>query len=461
MLAGVARVDITPPLALPLRCWAARTARANAAHEPLLAQALVLRDRDDHSVAIVAVDLPHVGRGLTDSIRERARTLGVQSLLINASHTHGGPPLNLGGGVTWTTEDPEYAAYAAILPELVFGAVYSAHHHVQPVRIGSGWGRVEGVSVNRVRHTDAVDDSVQVVRVDTLDGAPLAILSSFACHGTCMAGHVPDWNADFAAPLRDCVQREFMGAECLFLQGCAGDVAPWDFWMGNPHPRAHSYANRDELGHELGTEVAHVATGLETAADGRVAATSTILPLRRRQPPFTDSELEEVATDLRNRPEETYPPLWPPDIHTVNSAQRYPLPYQRGAVGMYRNMRLRRDEPLQAEVQAIALGDAAIVANPFELFNGPGQQIRSASPFSGATLVLGYSNDYLGYLPRIEDFLQIADVPLAEVLDQDRFRWAYGMTNTHVHPGELDKLVDASIDALRGVSSRSDPVHSA
>jgi hypothetical protein len=117
-------------------------------------------------------------------------------------------------------------------------------------------------------------------------------------------------------------------------------------------------------------------------------------------------------------------------------------------------MRTRRATPLDAEVQAVAIGDAAIVANPFELFNGPGVDIRRASPFKGATLVLGYSNDYLGYLPRTADFRLIADVPLEEILDQDRYRWAYGITNTNVEPGELDKLIAASAEALRAVHQR-------
>jgi hypothetical protein len=139
-------------------------------------------------------------------------------------------------------------------------------------------------------------------------------------------------------------------------------------------------------------------------------------------------------------------------VHTVNSAQLFPLPYQLGAVGMYRNMRQRRDAPLLAEVQAIRIGDAAIVANPFELFNEPGLDIRQRSPVTGPTFVLGYSNDYLGYLPRTEDFLKITDVPLEEILNQDQYRWAYGMTNTHVQVGEIGKLIDASADALRRVS---------
>jgi Neutral/alkaline non-lysosomal ceramidase, N-terminal len=453
--AGVARVDITPPLGLPLRCWAARAARAQSAHEPLLAQALVVRDNQGSTAAIVAVDLPHVGRGLTNRVRKRIHDLldiPGESILINASHSHGGPPLDLGGGIVWNRQDPEFEAYAAVLPELLVGAVYGAWHAMRPATVGSGTGSVSGVSVNRVRHDDAIDDSVQVLRLEGADGGPLAVLASFACHGTCMAGHVPDWNADFAAPLRAAVSSQ-LGGECLFLQGCAGDVAPWDFWMGNPAPKQHSYANRDELGRLVGLEVARVAARLNVSADADLSITSNVVPLRRRQLPFEDEELAAVSQGLASLPLPTFPELWADHVHTVNSAQLFPLLYQRGAVGMYRNMRQRRDEPLLAEVQAIRIGDAAIVANPFELFNGPGLDIRQQSPVGGATFVLGYSNDYLGYLPRTEDFLKIADVPLGDILNQDEYRWAYGMTNTHVQVGELDKLIVASVDALRRVSA--------
>jgi hypothetical protein len=378
------------------------------------------------------------------------------AVLLNASHTHSGPPLDLGNGVSWTAQDPEHGRYAAVLPELIAGAVYGAYYARRAARVGSGSGHAPGVSVNRVLHEEPVDDSVQVLRVDALDGSPMAVLGSFACHGTCMGGHVPDWNADFAAPLRLAVERGLSAiVECLFLQGCAGDIAPWDFWMGNPRPRTHSYANRDELGERVGNEMARVAGEVQTTADARVAASSRLLPMRRRQLSWDQPELDLIERSLRNQPNPDYPELWADHVHTVNSAQLFPLSYQRGAVGMYQNMRARRDEPLQAEVQAVAIGDAAIVANPFELFNGPGLDIRARSPFSGATFVLGYSNDYLGYLPRTADFSKIVGVPLEEILDQDQYRWAYGMTNTHVELGEIDKLIDASAEALHEVHARS------
>ncbi|HET6319294.1 MAG TPA: hypothetical protein VFG86_22795, partial [Chloroflexota bacterium] len=175
MLAGVARVDITPPLGLPLRAWAARTARAKTTHEPLLAQAVVVDDKAGGKAAIVALDLPHVGRGLTEDVRARVQaSTGIGAVLLNASHTHSGPPLDLGGGVSWTPEDPEYARYAALLPELVAGAVYGACHARRRARTASGSGRVAGVTVNRVHPDDRIDDSIQVLRIDGESGSPLA-----------------------------------------------------------------------------------------------------------------------------------------------------------------------------------------------------------------------------------------------------------------------------------------------
>jgi hypothetical protein len=451
--AGVARVDITPPCGFPFSAWGLRTGVAVGTHDPLLAQALVLDD-GERMLAIVTVDLVGVGREFTDDVRRRANALtGIppEAILINASHNHSGPPgIPPRAGAAARAQVPGYEGYAAALPADVAGAVFSAHRHRRAARVGAGSGRATGISVNRVRREDPIDDSVQVLRVDGEDGRPIATVVGFACHGTSMGGHTLLWNADFPAPLRDAVERGNPGTECLFLQGCAGDIAPWDYWFGNDHARPMTYQNRDALGEALAAEVLRVLPTIDPSGEARLAATSRTVSMRRRQLPWPEEALELIERGLRNRPDPDYPEVWPDDLHTTNSAQRFPLHYQRGALAMYRDMRRRKDEPLLAEVQALAVGDAAIAANPFELFNGPGLQIRARSPFA-TTFVLGYSNDYLGYLPRTEDFRLIADVPLEEILDQDAYRWAYGMTNTHVDVGELDKLVDASAEALAQV----------
>jgi neutral ceramidase len=456
--AGTSRVDITPPNGHPFSSWGLRTGVAVGIHDPLLAQALVLDD-GERALAIVALDLCNVARAFTDDVRQRVQSLTdipPEAVLLNSSHNHSGPPgVPQRSGVSLGQTPPAYAPYAAALPDLVAGAVFSAYYNRRPARIGAGMGQAAGISVNRVHRNDPKDEQVGVLRVDAADGQPIATVARFSCHGTCMAGQTLLWNADFAAPLRDAVQRGRAG-ETLFLQGCAGDIAPWDFWFGNDEAKRHTYENRDELGARLGAEVLRVLPTIHTTGDVRLGFSSRMLPLERRKLAWDHDELDLLARSLENATPPAFPEVWPDDLHTANSAQRFPLHYQRGAVRMYRDMRARKDEPLLAEVQALAIGNvAAIVANPFELFNGAGLEIQSKSPFGAApTLVLGYTNDYLGYLPRTQDFRLIADVPLEEVLDQDRYRWAYGITNTHVQDGELDKLIAASTEALAEVHAQ-------
>jgi hypothetical protein len=342
---------------------------------------------------------------------------------------------------------PAFGRYADALGDLLSGAAYAAWRRLEPLRVGSASGRAEGVSGNRVDHARAVDDSLAVLRIDRVDGRPLAAVVNFAVHPISVGGVTVEWDAEYIAPLRAAVESAVPGVECIFLQGCAGDVAPYDWWFGNDEASRHGYELRDRLGRAIGEQAIGLYEGIRGEADAPLAAETVWLDLRRRRHGYSEAELRELAAELDGDPTSDWPEVWAPEVHTMTSAQMFPRTYQQGAVRMYIDMLERADEPVRTQVVGYRIGDAAIVTNPFELFNAAGRRIKERSPFA-ATMAAAYANDYAGYLPEGSDLDLVEGVPVREIVNQDEWRWAYGITNTNVDRGEVDRLVDESVDLL-------------
>ena len=447
--AGVARVDITPPLGVPVGCWAARKALAQGSMEPLVAQAVVLSD-GERTAAIVATDLVFAGAELAATVREHVtRLTGIpaSAVSVHASHNHSAPSLARGSTVGGLPDIPAFSRYADALGDLLAGAVYAAWRRLEPARIGAETTATPGLRGNRVDRTRAVDDSLTVIRIDRADGTHLAALVSTAAHPITVGGTTMSWDAEYIAPVRTTFGAVHPAVECVFLQGCAGDLAPFDWWFGDSEASPHGYEARDRLGRAIGEAALDLYAAIPTTHDARVAADSVWLDLRRRRHEYEADELRALIAELEAEPDPGWPEVWGPEVHTMTSAQMFPRTYKLGALKMYLDMLERADEPARAELVGIAAGDTAIVTNPFELFNHAGVRIKEASPF-GTTVAAAYANDYAGYLPETSDYDLVAGVPLQEIVDQDNWRWAYGITNTNVDRGETDRVVDESIALL-------------
>src|SRR6185369_7706475 len=225
--AGVAKVDITPSFFGPMYGYAnRRCGPANGTHDPLFAKALVLRTGDAR-VAIVTLDLGSIAS--ENLHRDVATKLGIPVLLLSASHTHSGP-LYLDGTSPYLKE----------LEQKVFAAVEQASKSMFPARLGVGRGSAQ-LGYNRLLLREdgraravfdnldripygPVDPEFTLLRVEDESGRARALMVHYAVHAVVLGPSSCKYSADYPGVLQSRVESEMPGAQCMFVQGGAGDI---------------------------------------------------------------------------------------------------------------------------------------------------------------------------------------------------------------------------------------------
>ena len=295
---------------------------------------------------------------------------------MNAAHNHSAPSISRGARSVGSPR-PAFERYATSLPDQLAGAVYSAWRHRRPARVGSAsaapspsTGRAERPSTTRGCCASTARTGL---RSRWWRGSPATRRS--------WAGTDPRVERRVPGAAAGCGRARDAGSRGPVPAGVRRRHRRLGLLVREPRARRHSYESRDELGEAVAAAVLETLPGITTSADATLAARSKVLELERRRIPYTLDELESKIAAIDALPEPSFPEVWPESLHTATSAQDFQPYYQRSSCTMYADMLRRSGEPIRAEIQALAIGDAAIVANPFELFNECGTRIRELSPF--------------------------------------------------------------------------------
>jgi hypothetical protein len=252
-----------------------RLTGAQGTLDPLYARVLVLEVAEKR-LAIVDLDLGRTfGPASLERLRAAARqSSGISYTLVQATHTHAGPVIMdeyPSGPPAWET--------AAL--EKIGKAIEEAHAHAVPAQLGTGYGATY-IGYNRRRvnpdgtvtmfwnnpthvATAPVDPTVAVLRVDTTEGKPLAVLVNYSCHAVVLGPDNLQYSADFPGVMTKTLEQAF-GANpplCFFLQGAPGDINSFDAAVPL---QENALARRDWAGQHLGEEAARVAREIHTQA---------------------------------------------------------------------------------------------------------------------------------------------------------------------------------------------------
>src|SRR5436309_2540782 len=116
----------------------------------------------------------------------------------------------------------------------------------------------------------AIDRRLDVARLDTADGAPLATIAGFACHPVSQGGRMTALTADIPGRMRSAAEA-LTGSPCVFIQGAAGNI--------NPVQMEHSYEPARRLGTILGAAVVQAYEEAEPEPAEVVGTLRADLPL--------------------------------------------------------------------------------------------------------------------------------------------------------------------------------------
>ncbi len=420
--AGAASVPITPPVGVDLMGYLRRSEPTRGYGQPMEATALVL-DRGDVRLVLVGADLIGASGAWAQEVRERiGSTVGTPAdhVLLNSQHTHAAPPTpgwaKIGGDAEWNGEE---IRYGEAVGDLLVSAAAEAARRLRPARIGFGRCEAEEITVNRrQRHEgttilgwnadEACDRDVAVIRVDSEDGAAICTVVAFASHPVVVGPDVAEASSDFVGPLRERV-RAWTGGECVFLQGCAGNIIPFASFHEARGPerdfgerlaltalRARAAAPLRPMRREgtlAGSAVPWVMWREvpDGEQDTTLAAVERRVALPLLEPPTLDEivalreELEHRAAELQAAGEPRT--VWNPVVLHVRWAKAVEERVADGTV----------EHEVEVPLQAVRIGGACITAWPCEPFCELGLEVkeRSGAPFP---VTLGYSNGLVGYV---------------------------------------------------------------
>ncbi len=388
MRAGVAKVDITPPVGVELSGYVARQQPSVGIRDQLYAGALVLDD-GRRRAAIVACDLIGLTRTSVEAIRklvsQNTKVPG-ENVMICCTHTHSGPAtlrLRNCGRIDKT--------WMSLLYHQVTGAVMRAEKNLKEVRTGFGQGTVT-VGINRravsIQIKEAVVDStLGILKIEDLNENPVAALLNYPCHGVVLSPENRLVSADFPGAAVRFVERNLpANPVIIYTNGACGDI--------NPCLTDNSFKQVEKIGTIIGTEAVKIIASTETThnLDLAVASRAVELPLQRMTREQIEAQLQHYSQQYYSEGSD-----WPYVNRRIYEAMKQ---WAQETMTLLEAGAL--PNAVSTEVQVIRIGELYIVAIPGEAFCQIGLAIKEHSP--GRTLVIGYANDVVGYIPTEEAF---------------------------------------------------------
>ena len=384
---GFAKIDVTPTKPVHLTSYGDDETRiSEGAMHDIFVHAVVMRDEDGKTIAIVTTDQSWGNANMLNDIRplvEEKWGLASDSFMLGGIHNHNAPhyAYHDENGQEWTEtfQNAIVDVIGLAIEDLAPAKIEvgrTATEHLTFVRrylLANGDWSGDNSNYNHnstiVSHETDADEEVQLVRFVREGDHKDIVMVNWQAHAA-KHGHTNFISADFAGPLRDKVEST-MGVHCIFYQGACGNL--------NPVSRIAGECPTGGTGYERAVEHG------ELVADVAIKALNTVGVMKEIKSGKIQTKQEIFSTDAAFD-----------------------------------------------ESNTIAVGDLSFVTFPAEFFDVLGKKIKDDTPFE-MTVLLGFHCGKGQYLASYEGYLH----------------GGYEPTNTRYAAGDGEKFVDFYLQKLK------------
>ncbi len=398
--AGASVIDITPTKFPVIVNGMFQEQTADRPHDPLHARCLVLDDGTTR-IAVAVVDNCLMPRELLDEAKRlasEATGIPADRMLISATHTHLAPSVM---GALGSDADPDYVRF---LPPRIAEGIELAVKNLRPAKIG--WALAKDFehthcrrwilrpdklrtdpfgrrSVRAMMHpghrnpdfvgpAGPVDPDLSILSVQSPDGKPIALLANYSMHYFGSPPISADYFGLFAEKFRKQTGAENLDPPfvAILSQGTSGDLQWMDYSQQQTPHDINSFADA----------IAQIAFESYKKIEYRNWA-----PLLMRE--------NKLTLDVRLPDEARL--AWARNVVAGMGGKK---PTTLEEIYAREQLFLVEQPTRELKIQALRIGDLAIVALPCEVFGITGLKIKAQSPFV-PTFNIELANGADGYIP--------------------------------------------------------------
>lgn len=400
MQAGCGRCEITPRVGVELCGFGPFINRHSiAVRDRLWARALAVK-AGGKTVLLVSCDLVGMSLRMTRRARqlvEQAAGIPPEAIMVHCTHTHSGP--NTTDYIGWGDAD---APYLEVLPQRIAAACLDALENLRAARMFHAEVPCEGIGQNREYDKDnlpletVLDEAWRPAKPELTDttchvfsieskGRLAGFFSSFGCHPVVCCQATRHIHGDYCGVATNLLEREHPGATGFFLQGAQGDVNTCV--VHKPEPE--SLLALDIIAARYARAVRRGLAQAKPLAVNSVAAV-------RREVVF--SRKKWTRAELRGKLAEQEKIIHAPGASDENREVRMATVYALALRKLIALAEAGQTLEPATEVHGLRLGAALFLGAPFEIFQAIKNDVK-AGVGGPLTLVLGITNDVLGYAP--------------------------------------------------------------